>query len=922
MAIRIRTILVIFLTTLFIVSFSVFVGVFTARSGIETSQESDLMLISEIADYFISSEIKSLKLKAAGAAQLLSLSDEIYWVSELSEINDRYPEFSGITVWDAERKLRASAGNSPIFFDVMDDAGISRAYGGAESILTAVSARDGFLFFITAPISGAADSILVLTLPGTYFSELLSTFVIWDTGHVFMDDAQGRLIADPIREWVEERIDFVDLSVIEPRYEEALKSVRQGLSSDAAVLRYSISERPRLCIYRPVRGSEEGWLMGAVAPLMESPFRHIDYGLVTVGIVSLLLGLIAAVIASGFIKKPFEAIAALKEEAEANSRFKSDFLANMSHEIRTPMNTILGVAEILVRDEAVSPGVSEGLDTIHNSGSLLLGIINDILDLSKIEAGKLELIPTEYETASLINDTITLNMMRVGSKELDFKLSVDENLPHLLYGDDIRIKQILNNLLSNAFKYTANGEVKLSFSAIADKIEKDAEITLVISVSDTGQGMTAEQVSGLFEKYMRYNFNANRTIEGTGLGMNITNNLVKLFSGDISIVSEPGVGSVFTVRIPQVCADSGVLGKELTENLESFRTGGIRQMKKANIVYEPMPYGKVLIVDDVESNLYVAKGLMLPYELQTDSVTSGFAAINRIKKGEVYDIVFMDHMMPKMDGVEAAKIIRELGYAHPIVALTANALKGQREMFLENGFDDFVSKPIDVRRLNAVLKKFVRDIQPQDVIDEIRSRTRADKETGDADGLDGNALEYGTDSNKPEVMPQLAEVFMRDARSAVTVLETLQAKAGDYEDAEIGAYTTSVHAMKSALANVGEHILSAFAFKLEQAGRSRDVAVIRNETPAFLSKLCEVTERFQTFTAEDDDTDKAAGDLSALRDSLRVIKAACEDYDRKTIKDTIAELQEHKWDTQTAELLREMSAYLLTGDFEEIAKLT
>ncbi|MCL2009474.1 MAG: transporter substrate-binding domain-containing protein [Synergistaceae bacterium] len=408
----------------------------------------------------------------------------------------------------------------------------------------------------------------------------------------------------------------------------------------------------------------------------------------------------------------------MEEEARSASRSKSAFLATMSHEIRTPMNAILGITEIQLHDETLAPNTREALGKIYNSGELLLGIINDILDLSKIEAGKLELMPAEYKLANLISDTAALNMMRIGGKPIEFELHVDENTPSVLIGDELRIKQILNNLLSNAFKYTEKGLVKLSISAEGG--EEEPETTLIVKVSDTGHGMTEEQQNKVFDAYTRFNVEANRMIEGAGLGMSITYNLVRLMSGEITVKSEPGAGTIFVVRLPQAAVGANVLGKEMAESLRGFRMSGAKQIRRAQVVFEPMPYGRVLVVDDVESNLYVVKGLLAPYKLSVDTVMSGFGAIDKIKDGGEYDIVFMDHMMPQMDGMEAAKIMRGMGYALPIVALTANALAGQAEVFLANGFDGFISKPIDVRELNATLKKFIRDKQPPEVIEAAR----------------------------------------------------------------------------------------------------------------------------------------------------------------------------------------------------------
>ena len=614
------------------------------------------------------------------------------------------------------------------------------------------------------------------------------------------------------------------------------------------------------------------------------------------------------------------------EAAKTASVAKSSFLANMSHEIRTPMNAILGIAEIQLQDDKLAPKTREALDKIYNSGDLLLNIINDILDLSKIEAGKLELMPSKYETASLINDTVTLNMMRIGSKPIEFQLSVDENTPSTLFGDELRIKQILNNLLSNSIKYTDEGVVKLLVSAEEDESEADPaglnsesaarglsdNTSLVFRISDTGQGMTKEQISKLFDEYSRFNMEANRTKEGAGLGMSITQNLIRLMNGKISVESEVNRGTVFTVRIPQGRINHSVLGKALAESLEKFQASGTKQLKRAQIVFEPMPYGSILVVDDVESNLYVAKGLMSPYGLKIDTVMSGFEAIDRIKKGGVFDIVFMDHMMPKMDGIEATKHIRDLGYTQPIVALTANAVVGQSEVFLANGFDGFISKPIDVRQLDSTLKKFVRDKQSPEVIEAALRKNAEEKAAGGA----------APPAEQSTVDPQLAEIFVRDARKVITTMEEMYKKSDPYQDEDIRLYTINAHAMKSALINIGETDLSVVAAKLEDAGREKNTAVMSGKTPAFLDELRKIVDKLSS--PKDSDAGSETVDENSeetqtfLREKLLVIKNACEAYDKKTAKNAIAELRQKAWTKATGELLAAMAEHLLNGDFEEV----
>ncbi|MDR1950211.1 MAG: response regulator, partial [Spirochaetaceae bacterium] len=398
-----------------------------------------------------------------------------------------------------------------------------------------------------------------------------------------------------------------------------------------------------------------------------------------------------------------------KAKAEAASRAKSEFLATMSHEIRTPLNAIIGLSEIELQKN-LAADVRSDLEKIHNSGSILLGIINDILDISKIEAGSFELIPVEYDTPSLLNDTVQLNIVRIGSKPITFSLDIDETLPARLFGDELRVKQILNNLLSNAFKYTREGLVKLRLKW--EQREDDAY--LVFTVEDTGQGIKPEDMDKLFSEYSQLDTRANRKIEGTGLGLSITRRLTEMMGGTITVESEYGRGSIFTVGLRQGIVGDQPIGKELAENLMSFRFIETRRNRGRNLVRSYMPYGKVLVVDDVVTNLDVARGLMLPYGLTIDCVNNGREAIDRIRNGAIqYDAVFMDHMMPGIDGIEATRIIRkEIGteYAKtvPIIALTANALAGNEEMFLAAGFNAFIAKPIDIMRLDVILNQWVR----------------------------------------------------------------------------------------------------------------------------------------------------------------------------------------------------------------------
>ena len=531
------------------------------------------------------------------------------------------------------------------------------------------------------------------------------------------------------------------------------------------------------------------------------------------------------------------------EAAENANRTKSAFLAKMSHEIRTPLNAVLGISEIYLQNETLPHDVREAFTRIYNSGGLLLGIINDILDMSKIEAGKLELSPSKYDVSSMINDTVFLNLIKYESKPVKFILNVDENVPSQLFGDDLRIKQILNNLLSNSFKYTATGEVELSVNA---EYAPDS-VTLVFRVRDTGQGMTAGQISSLFDAYSRFNLETNRTTEGTGLGMGITKNLADMMNGEILVESEPGKGSLFTVRLPQGGTGAAALGKEAAERLRKFHLNYAAKMEKIHITRKPIPFGKVLVVDDMEMNLYVAIGMLSPYGLQIDTASSGQEAIEKIKIN-TYDLVLMDHMMPIMDGMEAAAEIRKWETAEykqknnklseaqiPIIALTANAVSGMREIFLSKGFNDFISKPIAAMELDEVLRKW---------LSAEKIANHAEQETGDDDKTyddflaeAGKTGEIDTEvglsqlSGSKKMYRNTLEIFYKKLESECnSMTRSLETK-------DIKNFAISVHAMKSMLAIIGAAALSNAALELETASKGENIDYCTQQFPEFKSKL-------------------------------------------------------------------------------------
>ena len=608
--------------------------------------------------------------------------------------------------------------------------------------------------------------------------------------------------------------------------------------------------------------------------------------------------------------------------SEMASKAKSLFLANMSHEIRTPMNVILGVTEILKELESLPAEVKEGLDRIYSSCDLLLGIINDVLDFSKIEAGKIDVISYQYKIASMINDSVQLNMMRINSKPIEFDLQIDENIPANFYGDELRIKQILNNLLSNAFKYTESGKVTLSVGF--EPLRENDSVILVLSVKDTGYGMTKEQLSKMFEEYSRFNRESRIAVEGTGLGMAITQRLINLMNGEIHVESEPEKGSLFVVRLPQKTMDNEILGKDIAASLKQFRVNYLRQKKKEHILRDLMPYGKVLIVDDVETNIFVASGLMKMYKLQIDTAMSGKEAIEKIKNNNVYDIVFMDHMMPEMDGIETVKHIRDLNYPAPIVALTANAVVGQADIFMSCGFNDFISKPIDIRQLNSVLNKFIRDKQPPEVIDELRKQNK-----------NANAECY---DEKPPIDSFLLASFISDANKVLNWFNNngnhseSDSESRFNDEKTLQEFIVFIHGIKSSLWNIHETELAEFASRLETKGRelktalknndetseSRNDNLIVEDVPDFIDKLRSLLKKIEYRKERGEDKNFNDDDIENLQEKLAEIQQKAEDFDRKGALKIIKEIK--NCSKETKEKLGKISTLIMHSDFEEAAK--
>ena len=587
----------------------------------------------------------------------------------------------------------------------------------------------------------------------------------------------------------------------------------------------------------------------------------------------------------------------LSKKANAANEAKSAFLSSMSHEIRTPINAVLGMDEMILR-ESEEENTLEYAENIRVAGNTLLGLVNDILDFSKIEAGKMELVEAEYETASTLHDLVTMISLRAENKGLALKTEIDKELPTLLYGDEVRLKQVITNILTNAVKYTEEGSVTLSVKAE----KKDEEhIKLTVHVKDTGIGIKEEDIPKLFSAFERIEEERNRNIEGTGLGMNITNRLLSMMDSELSVSSVYGEGSDFYFTVVQK-----VLSWKPIGDMDQAWKTSVQSREKYQAGFTA-PKAEILAVDDTAMNLTVLKGLLKPQKIKIDTASSGEECLEMITQKK-YDIIFLDHRMPKMDGIETRErmdgLLGNKNQETPVIALTANAVSGANEEYLRAGFTDYLTKPINTNELEKMLRTYL----PEEKLEEAEASAAADSSKEDnipdaanaSDSGGQNQSGYTHGENLQEVLSsvdgldyyyanlhlptdELLEMTVRDFYGVITLhADRLEEMFGRLpEKNAMEEYRIQVHGMKSSAATIGIIPLAGMAKVLEDAARDEDFCQIKNLHGAFIDLWRDYKNRFMGILGlgEEKKEEKPKFEKDILKGLLDIIQMSMEEFD-------------------------------------------
>ena len=606
-----------------------------------------------------------------------------------------------------------------------------------------------------------------------------------------------------------------------------------------------------------------------------------------------------------------------REKAYEANEAKSRFLSNMSHEIRTPMNAIVGMTDIMLRDELPDRD-REYLNNIRNSGNALIDIINDILDFSKIESGKMEITEVSYEPLTMVNDLKMIFITRIGEKPIRLTYDIDHELPARLVGDQVRIRQIIINLVNNAIKFTEVGYVRLKLTA---KKTSEDMIELGISIKDSGLGIRDEDKARLFDSFTQVDSVKNHSKEGTGLGLTITKQLVELMGGSIYVESQYGNGSEFFVNIPQKI-DDPTPASEYHYHRE----------ERSDIKFIA-PDAHILIAEDNEINVKVIKGLLDPLRMRMDVAENGLNALRMITDVR-YDLVLMDHMMPVMDGVEATMKIRERGGDYyeklPIIALTANAVQGAREELISSGMNDYVMKPVDINDLYAKIKKWL----PSDLVinlDEESELLEAAPEEAYSEIPESRDITEGPGGKESEYGYLDRNIGLKHCGSEALYNEVLQDfyklidnKAGRietlYNEDNIDEYTIEVHALKSVARMVGAEYLSGLALELEMAGKEGNKALIDEKTPELLARYRAYKDTLSYFDEGEEDN-KSEADDDKLIELLNRMKEAANTFDIDTVDEIMAELNGYRMpDEERTQMIRELDALVRDVAYDDVIK--
>ena len=950
---RMRVALAIILIFIAVTAANYFSSLTFTNRNISDVMEQELSLALDIADTVVATEIRLLQSNAEIVAERLRGAGSGEGMEEMmASLIDEYDDFVSFTVY-SENGMVAHYGGDPVAHDGFqaEKTLMQPAFDGAKILSSPhyPSQSGDLVMHMFVPMG--EGMALSATIPGMLFSDILSKYTLWQTGSIFMVDAEGTFVAshnEIYPDLVSQRWNLIKKGETEPEMKQAGDFYRKMIATDEPGSgRYVFEGKKRLCVYKCVTDPSINWHIGVVAPLDESPQRNLQTGLLWSALFFLAIGVIISLFVSRGAATHFIKIEAqnrhlekLNETVQAQAaqiqdemseieknlgllqsanQAKSDFLAKMSHEMRTPLNAIIGLSDLALEDETIKGEPRLHIEKVSNAGVTLLNTVNDILDISKIEAGRLELAPTRYDLPSLLNDTVTQSIMHIGEKPVKFVLNIDSALPAQLYGDDARIKQILNNLLSNAFKYTKQGTVELGV-----RCEREGEdgVRMTAWIRDTGIGIKPEDIGALFDEFVQVDTHINRHVMGTGLGLPITKKMAELMNGSVSVESEYGKGSTFTVTLMQKFVTDTEIGPEVVENLKSFHYSDHKRRKNSKTVRPKLPDACVLVVDDNIVNLEVAVGLMKPYGMrQIDCVTGGQQAIDAIREGKVkYDVVFMDHMMPDMDGIEATRRIREIGteYAKtvPIVACTANAVAGNEEMFLDQGFQDFISKPIDISRLDEIIRRWI-PVKPEG----------NENETGEIGGetLSGPSRIFGRDFGIEGIDFQKGlERFGGDEEIYLSVLRSYaqntrpvidRVRLADKET--LAAYCIDVHGIKGSSRSICAGAVGEMAAELEKASRSGDFEFVRDKNPAFVEAAEKLVSALEGMLGEIDEKRPKPAKREPDRETLEKLAAACGSYDMDGVDEAMAELESYEYECG-GELVAWIAENVTQLNFEQI----